>query len=286
MKNNQQTLSPDLRKKYIDDLVSQKKNVFLKIKSGISVIGDEKQPLIGHIIGGTSALNVLMQIVLLFTIGDSLEMWSDLYRKEGAGVIFMMILSIPIGIWYILYLYSHYIGTTDELKNYQNELHNYSDDLVAQLHSELTENNYKIEAEKKLYKLSRNIITSILIVGAGAFLYAEVKSSEENTVKRLIRNLTSDAECKINSHIAEKSSFLVSDKPDYGISINAEISNKGDKGEVFVEVSVSSSEGELYRAQKIYFQGGETKQLTYQFHEITVNATNIRYSVSCSPRHS
>mgnify|MGYP007077470571 CR=1 FL=1 len=77
---------------------------------------------------------------------------------------------------------------------------------------------------------------------------------------------------------------LVRGEADYGIKVSFEVTNSGEAGIITVGPWLSTSEGEWDRKQKVTFDAGETRSFSYLFHEPTVNASNIQYGVTVSPR--
>jgi hypothetical protein len=84
----------------------------------------------------------------------------------------------------------------------------------------------------------------------------------------------------------EHDARLVDGDMDYGILVTVTITNDGDADPLRITTELSCSEGEWERTQSLHFDAGETKKLTYFFHEPSINATNIQYSVTVFPKAS
>ncbi|OAD19355.1 membrane protein [Candidatus Thiomargarita nelsonii] len=147
----------------------------------------------------------------------------------------------------------------------ERKLQNHSDEMLELLYNDME--------RKKSFK---NIAISVVI---GILLFLIFFSGEDNIWNRI----TTDAKCSVVSANVTDDSFLISGEPNYGFSVSTILKNSGKDGNVFVHVSLSSSEGDLKRKQTVFMKAGETRSLKYQFVEPTVNATNVRYSVTCTP---
>lgn len=71
--------------------------------------------------------------------------------------------------------------------------------------------------------------------------------------------------------------------PDAGVLVKTSIKNVGQGGFIRVKAKLSTSEGEWEREQKLHFDANETKDLSWFFHEPTVNALNVQSWVQASP---
>ncbi|MDQ8192357.1 hypothetical protein [Roseibacillus persicicus] len=99
----------------------------------------------------------------------------------------------------------------------------------------------------------------------------------------LAQALSSKAKPEVTSHQIAGDAWIVDGEFDYGLQVKSQITNKGEQGDVMVNVTLSSSEGEWTRTQTINFDANETKDLSYVFTEPTVNATNVQYRVVTLP---
>jgi hypothetical protein len=158
----------------------------------------------------------------------------------------------------------------------EKKLNRSSDEMLELLYSEM-------EKKKHFKKLGSQIFSSIVFVGVTIVLFLAFSSEKENIVKKVWRNISTDAKCSVISKTAVSDSFIVSGEPDYGITVRANLKNLGKKGNAYVEVNLSTSEGVFVRKQSIYMKEGAAQNLAFKFHEPSVNATNISYYVSCSP---
>lgn len=76
---------------------------------------------------------------------------------------------------------------------------------------------------------------------------------------------------------------LVDGLPDAGVVVEAIVKNAGNRGVIRTKVHLSTSEGEWDREQSLVFEAGEERELSWFFHEPTINASNIQSRVSVTP---
>jgi len=78
---------------------------------------------------------------------------------------------------------------------------------------------------------------------------------------------------------------VMDDKPDAGVNLKVTVTNVGEAGSIKISPEISTSEGEWSRSQSLQFGKGEVKNLTYFFHEPTINVDvdNIQCRVGVSP---
>ncbi len=83
----------------------------------------------------------------------------------------------------------------------------------------------------------------------------------------------------------EPSVGIIKDEPDFGIDVKVTVKNTGKEGEIKVFATLSTSEGEWSREQKLIFNEGESRNLTYFFHEPTINIdkNGIQCRIKVSP---
>lgn len=79
------------------------------------------------------------------------------------------------------------------------------------------------------------------------------------------------------------STGLINEELDYGVEAKLKLKNVGKLGDITITPSISTSEGEWQRSQKLTLQEGETKTLTYFFHEPTINVRNVQCKIVVSP---
>jgi hypothetical protein len=77
---------------------------------------------------------------------------------------------------------------------------------------------------------------------------------------------------------------LVNGELDAGVKVSVTVKNVGKAGFINIKPELSTSEGEWTRSQNLQFNAGETKTLTYFFHEPTVNASSIQCRIEVSPK--
>ncbi len=168
-------------------------------------------------------------------------------------------------------------GVVESAVGTESKLSRHSDKMLELLYNEM-------KNKQAFKKLTSKVITTIVIVGAGIILFMSLTSEKDNIVKTIWNNFFTDAKCKIISGKAIDDSFYLSGQPDFGYTVIATVMNKGEKGDVYLNIKLKSSEGELLRKQTISMNAKETRVLKYQFPEPTVNATNVSYVISCSPK--
>jgi hypothetical protein len=86
------------------------------------------------------------------------------------------------------------------------------------------------------------------------------------------------------SNVRCKPDFGVIDgEMDAGVSVTLTVKNVGEAGIIEVTPTISASEGEWSREQKLQFGAGQSMNLTYFFHEPTVNVMNVQCRAHVSP---
>lgn len=96
--------------------------------------------------------------------------------------------------------------------------------------------------------------------------------------------LFSKASGKVTKVSAKNDFGLIDGEMDYGITVTVVMENVGETDPIMITPRISCSEGEWDRTQNLTFKKNETKQLTYFFHEPTVNASNCQYGVAVWPK--
>ncbi|HEX8136500.1 MAG TPA: hypothetical protein VF544_02810 [Pyrinomonadaceae bacterium] len=96
--------------------------------------------------------------------------------------------------------------------------------------------------------------------------------------------LNSKAKGRASNLGCESDVGLINGEPDAGVKLSVMVKNLGEAGLIRIKPEISTSEGEWNRSQKLQFNAGETKTLTYFFHEPTINATGIQCRVSLQPQ--
>lgn len=97
------------------------------------------------------------------------------------------------------------------------------------------------------------------------------------------KSCTSLAQGKFSKPVCEHSVGIVDGKTDYGVKVSVEVKNVGRGGYLNIMSELSTSEGEWNRTQDLYFKSGESRTLTYFFHEPTINSTNFQCRVGIFP---
>ena len=125
----------------------------------------------------------------------------------------------------------------------------------------------------RLTRINALLVASVVI---GAVLLAGCN-------KRDLETLFSKADAQVSNFDATADVKIVNGEPDAGYTVTCTVTNVGQAGIVEVEPWISCSEGEWKRSQRLNFNAREAKNLSFFFHEPTVNATNCHGGVSVSP---
>jgi hypothetical protein len=96
----------------------------------------------------------------------------------------------------------------------------------------------------------------------------------------------SDARGRVVKTNADYDVRLVNGELDYGLNVTVTVKNVGEPGSLRITPRVSTSEGEWDRTQNLHFDAGETKELSYFFHEMSINAQSVHYGASVFPAAS
>jgi len=94
---------------------------------------------------------------------------------------------------------------------------------------------------------------------------------------------SSKAACELMERSLDADVFLVRGEADAGYRYNVRVKNKGEKGDLTIIANLSTSEGEFERKQTLAFDSQEIRDLSFAFHEPTINASNIQGSITCRP---
>ena len=92
----------------------------------------------------------------------------------------------------------------------------------------------------------------------------------------------SQANCRLGA-ISVKADVSFRDGPDAGYLVTFPITNAGQDGLISLTVHLSTSEGTFTREQQLTLAAGASRDLSYAFHEPTINVTNVEARVSCRP---
>ncbi len=125
---------------------------------------------------------------------------------------------------------------------------------------------------KYIYEKIDNILGTIVVV---VIIFAAIGYFSDNQ---------NNAKCIITGEPIQPEVFIINDEPDAGYTYKLNAKNVGDTGEITVEVTLSTSEGEFNRKQTLAMDSGEQRKLSFSFPEPTVNASNIQGRASCSPK--
>lgn len=95
--------------------------------------------------------------------------------------------------------------------------------------------------------------------------------------------ITSGAEGKVSNFEVISDFGVIDGEPEAGYTVQFTIKNVGEKGAITIKPKLSCSEGEWSRKQTITLNAGASRNLSYFFHEPTINATNVQGSVRVFP---
>lgn len=101
--------------------------------------------------------------------------------------------------------------------------------------------------------------------------------------QRQLEVASSKASGRVTILRGQHDSRIVSGEPDYGFTVTFRVTNHGEPGLIRIMPWLSCSEGEWARSQNLTFASSESRDLTYFFHEPTINAENLEYGVKLSP---
>lgn len=119
-----------------------------------------------------------------------------------------------------------------------------------------------------------------LYVWAAPFVAAAVMAAALNDCRSTLskaKGQTSDVKC-------EAGMGVINNEPDAGVNVKVTLTNVGEAGYIKVNAELSTSEGEWSRSQNLQFGKGESRPLTYFFHEPTIMAENIQCRVNVHPQ--
>ena len=92
----------------------------------------------------------------------------------------------------------------------------------------------------------------------------------------------SQANCQLGT-ISVKEDITFREGPDAGYLVTFPIRNTGQDGLISLTVRLSTSEGTFTREQQLSLGANVSRDLSYAFHEPTINVTNVQARVSCTP---
>ena len=78
---------------------------------------------------------------------------------------------------------------------------------------------------------------------------------------------------------------MIDGEVDYGVRVKTRVKNAGQEGFIKIQANLSTSEGEWTREQKLHFDAGQSRELTWFFSEPTINVSNVESWVYVSPGH-
>ena len=70
---------------------------------------------------------------------------------------------------------------------------------------------------------------------------------------------------------------------DYAVKILVTVKNVGEAGPVELQVTLLTPNGSFERQQEFNLESNQGRQVTFRFHEPTIDATNMTYQAKCSP---
>jgi hypothetical protein len=98
------------------------------------------------------------------------------------------------------------------------------------------------------------------------------------------RSVFSGAKAQASNITCAHDFGIVNGEMDAGVNVKVTVTNVGAEGFINIRPELSTSEGEWSRSQNLQFRKGETKSLSYFFHEPTIGATNIQCRVGVTPK--
>ena len=133
-------------------------------------------------------------------------------------------------------------------------------------------------------QLMRTILAfAFLLVLAGAGVFYAIKNP---LVFDYLSLFSSQANAELEKSTWEDDIEIRNGWPDAGVRTKMDVKNIGKRGMILVAVTLSCSEGEWGREQKMLFEEGERRLVEFFFNEPTINATNIQTRTRLIPRSS
>lgn len=120
-------------------------------------------------------------------------------------------------------------------------------------------------------KRTKHFLSAIIGIG---FLFIAFGSDEETM---------SQAEGQVSNFEVNSDFGIINDEPDAGYTITFTVKNIGKRGILTITPKLSCSEGEWTREQTLTLEAGASRNLSYFFHEPTINSTNVQGSVKVDP---
>jgi hypothetical protein len=141
----------------------------------------------------------------------------------------------------------------------------------------LAEEYQDYKQQKRLWGFAK---VALLVIVVAAFIFDD---SAPDALISFLQVASSRAKCTVVSKSAVPAAFIINGEPDAGYNVIAKIRNSGKSGAVSLQSTLNSSEGRWSRDQDLVLEEGESREVKFGFHEPTVNATNVTYSISCTP---
>ncbi|MCA9277905.1 MAG: hypothetical protein H6815_03865 [Phycisphaeraceae bacterium] len=119
----------------------------------------------------------------------------------------------------------------------------------------------------------------LVVLIALAFIFSDQIRGVLDRVAAGVKN-SANSSIKVASIETVESMRVINGEPDYGIEVTCVVSNESESSrDITITAMLSSSEGEWEREQTLRFNANESRNLSYFFHEPTVNATNLQSRV-------
>jgi hypothetical protein len=96
-------------------------------------------------------------------------------------------------------------------------------------------------------------------------------------------SILSPARSEISNFEVNYDFGIINGKPDAGYTVTFNVKNKGEYGSITIIPKLTCSEGEWLREQTLILDKGESRVLSYFFHEPTINSTNVQATVHSNP---
>jgi hypothetical protein len=87
--------------------------------------------------------------------------------------------------------------------------------------------------------------------------------------------------CEVHEVQVAANSFVVRNQMDFGYTLKGIVRNSGPDATLQLVATLSTSEGEYQRARSLYFKSGGVMNVSFDYHEPTVNAANIQGRIGC-----
>ena len=136
-----------------------------------------------------------------------------------------------------------------------------------------------------MWKIFKFYVVFSVVTGIAVSIAIGIGNSIDAELEQLYANLDDPAyiRCELEITDIESSIAMINGTPDASFVVRLTATNNGQSADMPINVSLSTSEGNFERNQSIYIESGDSRSLSYTFHEPSVNVTNLQARASCLP---